>query len=106
MSITKLKLRLREAQRNWESSKKSRDVSGLPGFLPGVLQGFKETKKVLQDCHREELLKRREGRQPLSRWNAVILYRACQQAFQRLKQSDRPSAMRILQRALAQIAIR
>lgn len=103
MSLTVIKQRLRDAKRFWEDSQKSRDVIGLPGFLPGVIQGFREALLIIERYQREELKKSRAQRRPLSRWNGIILYKACIQAYQRLHHSDRRSAMRTLQRALARV---
>ena len=104
MNITIIKQRLRAAKREWENSQRSPDVIGLPGFLQGVIQGFKEALVIIQHYHREELRKSRMQRRPLSRWNGMILYKACTQAYQRLKHSDRASAMRILQRAVGKVS--
>src|SRR5579872_6321991 len=103
MSLAVIKQRLWAAKRFWESSRKSQDIQGLPGFLPGVIQGFRETLNIIQEYQRDELKKTRTQRHPLTRWNGLILYKACTQAYQRLKHSDRLSAMRILQRALKRV---
>jgi len=100
MSTSKLKRRLREAQKAWEEERRNQDIDGLPGYTSGVVRGFKETLRVVGDFHREQLHKEIAERRMLSRWNAVTLYRACRRAYGRLKYSDRDGAIRALKHAL------
>ena len=70
--------------------------------MPGVLKGFEESLRVVQEFQLQELRKAAAVRRELSRWNAQTLYQACRQAYGRLKYSDRAGAMRALKRALDQ----
>jgi hypothetical protein len=106
MNITRIKKQLREAKKLWDSGLQSRDIKGIPGFLPGVDRGLREALAIIEAYHRQDLAKTRADRRPLSRWTATTLYKACQLAYKRLQQSDRPGAMRVLQRALDQIESR
>lgn len=103
MSATKLKQRLRQAMRLYEGARVSGDSLGIPGFLEGVRRGFQETMRIIRELHEEDLQVVRRTRQPLTRWNAIILYRACQGAYRRLVLSDRLGAMKILRRALDKV---
>jgi hypothetical protein len=105
MKATQLKRRIREAQRLWLTAKQSGDVVGLPGFLDGVRRGFTETLRIIDACHREEVQSRREGRRPLTRWNAVLMYRACLLALRRLEVSDRAGAIKVLERVIGQVSL-
>ena len=100
MSASKLKRRLREAQKIWQEEGRNQDIDGLPGYLPGVLRGFKESLRIVGDFHRETLHEEISERRTASHWDAVALYRACRQAYGRLKYSDRDGAIRALKRAL------
>jgi len=100
MSEAKLKRRLREAQNTWRKDTKNPDIEGLPGYMPGVLKGFEETLRIVRDFQKQELKKTTVERRMLTRFSAVYLYRACRQAYGRLKQSDREGAIRALKRAL------
>ena len=102
MSATKLKRQLREALRIWQKQKRSPDVEGLAGFTPGVLKGFEESLRIVEEFHRQELCKTVTERRAMTRWSAVDLYRACRRAYGRLRYSDRIGAIRALKRALDQ----
>jgi hypothetical protein len=102
MSASKLKRRLKEAQKIWQEENRNQDIDGLPGYTPGVLRGFKETLRIIGEMQREQVCKDITERRMVSRWNGVALYRACRQAYGRLKYSDRKGALRALQRALKQ----
>jgi len=105
MGATKLKRRLLEAQKVWQKDSKNPDIESMPGFMPGVVKGFEETLRIVREHQKEELLKVTDERRPLSRWSAIILYRACVQAYGRLKHSDRMGAIRALTRAIEKTKI-
>jgi hypothetical protein len=100
MNGTKLKKRIRESQKTWETARDSGDFIGMPGFIDGVKRGYQETLRIVHQYQHEEVEKACLARQPLSRWNAILLYRACRLALQRLRMSDRAGAMHTLERAL------
>jgi len=100
MTASKLKQRLIEAQRIWQEESRNQDIDGLPGYTPGVLRGFKETLRIIREYQREQLCKDKAERRMVSRWKGVTLYRACRQAYGRLKYSDRVGALRALKRVL------
>jgi len=100
MTTSKIKRRLREAERQWKKEIQNPDIEGMPGFMPGVLKGFAETLRIVQEYQREELNKAVSERRPLSRWTAMKLFLACRRAYGRLRYSDRVGAMRALKRAL------
>ena len=101
--ITQIKRRIREAAHAWKNFQYSEDRYIQPDFIQGVLYGLKEALRIVQDVHREKIIRIKTKRHPLTRWNAQLLYTACRSAYLRLKQSDRTSAMHILSKALAQI---
>lgn len=103
MGEAKLKRRLMETVRAWRKDAKNMDIEGMPGYVPGVLKGFEETLRVLRDYQKQELEKVVTERRKLTRFSSVDLYRACLQAYGRLKQSDRQGAIRALERALEKI---
>jgi len=103
MSASRLKRQLREAKKAWKSENKNADIQGMSGYMSGVLKGFEETLRIVEEYHRQEVMKSMADRQMHSRSNAVTLYRACQHAYSRLKYSDRAGAIRALQRALEEI---
>ena len=100
MSAAKLKRQLREALKIWEQERRNADIDGMPGYVPGILKGFKETLRIVEEYHRQEIRKTLADRRMHSRFNAVTLYRACHRAYGRLKYSDRAGAIRALKRAL------
>ena len=100
MSTSKIKRQLRDAERVWRKATKDPDIEGMPGYMPGVLKGFAETLRIIQEYQREELNKAVMERRPLSRWTAMKLFLACRRAYGRLKYSDRAGAMRALKRAI------
>ena len=106
MGATKLKLRLRQAMKLWQEARESGDYVGAPGFLDGVRRGFQETFKVIKELQAEEVQALKPQREPMTRWNAIVLYRACQGAYRRLALSDRAGAMAILRRALSRVTLR
>ena len=81
-------------------------ATGLPGFRDGVRRGFHEALRIIHEQHLEDIRAKPLNRLPLSRWSAVVLYRACHQAFGRLRLSDRVGAMNILKRAMARVDVR
>lgn len=99
-TIPKLKRLLREAQRMWQADNSNSDLAGLPGYMPGVIKGLKEAMQILETQQRQQVRKKLVERRLMSRWHAVTLYRACTQAYGRLKYSDRQGAIRALKRAL------
>jgi hypothetical protein len=103
MNTSKIKRRLREAERIWRQESQNSDIQGMPGYVPGVLKGFKETLRILEQYQKEELNKAVNERHPLSRWTAIKLYHACRQAYGRLRYSDRRGAMKALKRAMDRI---
>lgn len=105
MRVSVVKSRLRAARKVWETDRLTRDATEDQGFIAGVLRGFKEALDIVQRVQKEEIARRRIDRQPISRWNALLLYKACRSAYSRLKQSDRASAMRILSSALSRITL-
>ncbi len=100
MSISKLKRLLKEAQNVWQVEQANADITGLPGFMPGVIKGLKEALRIIETYQRQEVRKVLVERRLASRWHAVTLYRACHQAYGRLRYSDREGALRALRRAL------
>jgi hypothetical protein len=100
MRASKLKRQILDAQKTWEKENKNQDIAGLPGYTQGVLKGFKETLRIMREFQVEQLRKDMAERKMVSRWNGVSLYRACRQAYGRLKYSDRDGALRALKRVL------
>lgn len=100
MSTSSLKRRLREAKKIWQQELQNSDLQGQGGYMPGILKGLEEALKIVEELHRQKILKICETRRPLTRWSAVDLYHACEHAYGRLLYSDRSGAMRALKRAL------
>jgi hypothetical protein len=99
MSMTILKQRLRDAKKSW-GPRNSGDANGMQGFVPGVLKGLSEALKIVQDYHREQLMKAKSERRQTRGFKPDVLYQACRNAYRRLQQSDRVGAMRALSRVL------
>src|SRR5580693_4632149 len=100
MTTSKIKRRLKEAERGWKKETKNPDLAGMPGYMQGVLRGFSETLRIIQEYQKEELNKASTERRPLSRWTAIKLLLVCRRAYSRLKYSDRAGAMKALKKAI------
>jgi len=106
MRITIIKNRLRAARRLWSRGHGSMDVSAQPGFVEGVMRGLLDALHIVQDTQREDIAKAKALRRPMTRWTGIQLYRACRQALGRLKEGDRPQAMKILQNAINHVVLK
>jgi len=100
MSASKLKRRLQDAQREWQREDKNTDLSGDPGFMRGVVRGFSEALRIVQNQQREDLCRTAAARRPFTRSSAVLFHQACTTAYGRLKYSDRIGAMKALKKVL------
>ena len=103
MRVSVVKIRLRAARKLWAKGAISPDISAQQGFIYGVLRGLAEALKIVQQAQREDIQKIKAVRRPLSRWTALELYKACRQAYGRLLEGDRPTAMRLLRHAMERI---
>ena len=103
MSTSQIKQRLREAESAWRTASKNPDRTGPPGFIQGVLRGFIEARRIIEQYHQEELNKALAGRRPRARWTAGQLLTACRRAYNRLKYSDRKGALAALKTVLDKI---
>ena len=96
----RLKHQLKAARQRWRNEVQNSAIEGSPVFLQGVVWGFNETLRIVTQFQKEEHRRITEDRKLSPRAGAALFYRACVQAYGRLKQSDRIGAMRILKRAI------
>ena len=103
MRVTIVKSRLRAARKSWAKNEISADVAARGNFISGVLQGLGEAMRIITQAQKEEIEKTKKERHALSRWTGLSLYKACESAYGRLKEGDRPTALRILRQALDRV---
>src|SRR5580698_8672375 len=100
MRVTIVKRRLRAARKSWAASEVSPDLASKGSFVAGVLHGLREALHIILQSQHEDIQRAKAERRPLSRWTGLQLYRACEHAYKRLKESDRVGAMRILRHVM------
>src|SRR5262245_55778834 len=89
MRTGRLKKRLKAEQQHWRKESQNGDLSGGAGFMPGVIKGFSETLRILQEFQSQDVIEKLQSRHALPRWKAEQFRKACNQAYGRLKYGDR-----------------
>ena len=104
MNLTTIRNRLLAAQREWRRAGQSRDCSTASGYIPGVIDGLRIARQMIEELNVEEHSNLSPTARRLDRWFARELLDASITVRQHLEDGRADIALKILHDVIQKVS--